>query len=145
MRLVKSESAILNPCTHSLRIKFIHLSLPSYRITFCIFAALCALILAACARKQGVTPVHIAVTMRKFAIEPHVIRVKRGQNVVLDVTSKDVLHGFQVEELGINEPIQPGKGAVIPLDTSKKGASKVSCSIVCGAGHDDMSAIITVE
>lgn len=85
------------------------------------------------------------VTMRKFAIDPAVIRVKQGSNVVLDVSTLDVQHGFQVPGLGLNEPIQPGKPAEIPLDTSRRGQFSVACSIICGPGHDDMQAKIVVE
>ena len=83
--------------------------------------------------------------MKKFAIEPAVIHVKQSAKVVLDVSTQDVQHGFQVPELGINEPIQPGRPAEISLDTSRKGEFKVECSIICGPGHDDMQAKIVVE
>jgi cytochrome c oxidase subunit 2 len=102
-------------------------------------------LLSSCSRKQAAPAVHLAITMRKFVIDPNVIRVKQGENVVLDVSSKDVQHGFQVEQLGINEPIQPGKPAAIALDTSKKGEFKMECSIICGAGHDEMTGKIVVE
>lgn len=83
--------------------------------------------------------------MRKFAIEPRIIQVKQAQNVVLDVSTDDVMHGFMVAKLGINEPIQPGKAAAIPLDTSRKGDFEVTCSILCGRGHDDMRARIVIK
>jgi cytochrome c oxidase subunit 2 len=63
----------------------------------------------------------------------------------LDVSTKDVEHGFDVDDMGIDEPIQPGRAVEIPLDTSKKGEFKVACSIVCGAGHENMTAKIVVE
>ena len=85
------------------------------------------------------------VTMRKFAIDPDVIRVKQGEDVVLTVSTDDVQHGFDVEDLGINEPVQPGKPVEIHLDTSKKGEFKVACSIICGPGHNDMTGKIVVE
>ena len=113
---------------------------------FCILLLLGAiLIVCSCAKKQPAEATHIGITMRRFAIEPDIIRVKQGENVVLDVSSKDVQHGFEVEQLGINEPIQPGKGAHITLDTSKKGEFNVDCSIICGPGHNDMTAKIVVE
>ncbi len=83
--------------------------------------------------------------MKKFAIEPAVIHVKQGSNVTLDVSTQDVQHGFQVPELGINEPVQPGKPAEIPLDTSRKGQFGVQCSIICGPGHEDMQAKVVIE
>ena len=113
---------------------------------FRILAPLCAaLVLCSCAKKPEPTTTHVQVTMRRFAIEPGVIRLKQGQKVVLDVSSKDVKHGFEVEDLGINEPVQPGKPAEIAVDTSKKGEFHVACSIRCGPGHEDMTAKIVVE
>ena len=85
------------------------------------------------------------ITMRKFAIEPDLIRVKQGEDVMLVVSTKDVQHGFEVKDMGINEPIQPGKPATIHLDTSKKGEFDVACSIICGSGHNDMTGKIVVE
>ena len=83
--------------------------------------------------------------MRRFAIEPDVIRVKQGEDVVLVVSTKDVQHGFQIEDMGINEPIQPGKPANIHVDTSKNGEFRMACSIICGPGHNGMTGKIVVE
>src|SRR5215472_15437991 len=79
-----------------------------------ILTACIASLAASCVRKTPAEATHIHVTMRQFAIEPKVIQVKQAQNVVLDVSTDDVLHGFMVPKLGINEPIQPGKAAAIP-------------------------------
>lgn len=112
---------------------------------FHAFALIGALLLSSCTSKSSKPPQHVRVSMRKFAIEPAVIRVKQGSNVVLHVSTQDVQHGFQVPELGINQPIQPGRPAEILIDTSRKGQFAVACSIICGPGHDDMQAKIVVE
>jgi len=109
------------------------------------FLLICAVLLTSCTTKPSGPARHFRVTMRKFVIEPAVIHVKQSANVVLDVSTQDVQHGFQVPELGINEPIQPGRPAEIPLETSRKGEFKVECSIICGPGHDDMQAKIVIE
>jgi cytochrome c oxidase subunit II len=110
------------------------------------FALLCAaLLLVSCLKRDAKPATHIAISMRKFAIEPAVIRIRRGEKVVLDVSTTDVQHGFEVAQLGINEPIQPGRPAEIALDTSKKGEYKVDCSIICGPGHANMSARLIIE
>jgi cytochrome c oxidase subunit II len=56
-----------------------------------------------------------------------------------------VQHGFAVPDLGIKEPIQKGKPAVIVFEARRAGTYPVTCSIICGAGHDDMQARIIVE
>ena len=120
-------------------------SLLSDKTSFHLILLVCTLLLTSCSKKHVGPPQHVQVNMRKFAIAPAMIRVKQGANVVLDVSTQDVQHGFQVPELGINEPIEPGRPAEISLDTSRKGEFKVECSIICGPGHDGMQAKIVVE
>ncbi len=83
--------------------------------------------------------------MKKYSIEPAVIHVKTGSNVELEVTAADVQHGFDVPELGIKEPVQPGKTASISFVAPAKGEYKVSCGVICGPHHDDMVAKLVVE
>ncbi|HWC17154.1 MAG TPA: cupredoxin domain-containing protein [Terriglobales bacterium] len=108
--------------------------------------ALSAVLLIGCnAKPSPQNKRFLQVTMRKYAIEPPLIRAKKGETLILMVSTQDVQHGFQVEQLGINEPVQPGRRAEITVDTSQKGEFKVACSIICGPGHDGMQAKIIVE
>ena len=104
---------------------------------------LVCLLLVACGKHQP--DVKINVTMKKYSIEPAEIRVKQGQTVELTVSTQDVQHGFYVPDLGIKEPIQKGKPAVIVFEAKKAGTYPVQCSIICGPGHDDMRGSIVVE
>jgi len=88
---------------------------------------------------------HIKVVMKKYEIEPAVIRVKSGEIVELEVATQDVEHGFEVEQLGIREPVQPGKPAVFIFKAPAKGEYQVTCGILCGPHHDDMRAKLVVE
>src|SRR6185312_10117141 len=67
---------------------------------------------AGCHKSEGPAQ-HINVVMRKYSIEPSVIHVKNGQPVSLDVTTADVQHGFDVPDMGIKEPVQPGHTTTI--------------------------------
>src|SRR4051812_13873363 len=87
----------------------------------------------------------IAVTMKKYAIEPAEIRVKRGQHVELTVSTLDVQHGFSIPDLGIKEPVQKNHPAVVTFTAEKAGEFPIQCSIICGSGHDDMRARLIVE
>src|SRR5689334_14446099 len=112
----------------------------------CLVIFALALFLTACNTKPSTHAFKSQkITMRRFAIEPDVIRVKQGEDVVLTISTEDVQHGFEVEDMGINEPVQPGKPVEIHLDTSKKGEFRVACSIICGPGHNDMTGKIVVE
>jgi len=100
------------------------------------------LLLVACSHEPDVT---ISVTMKKYAIEPAEIRVKRGQRVQLTVSTLDVQHGFYVPDLGIKEPVQKNRPAVIVFKADRAGEYPIQCNIICGSGHDDMRAKIIVE
>src|SRR5947209_7745553 len=85
------------------------------------------------------------MVMKKWSIEPREIRVKKGTVVTLHVSTADVQHGFEVQSLGISEPVNPGKPADITFVADKPGKYGVDCDILCGKGHDDMAATIIVE
>ena|SRR5687768_8556128 len=107
----------------------------------CLLLA-CTLILFGCTGKPDIT---IPVVMKKWKIEPEVIRIKRGQAVALQVSTADVQHGFYVPSLGVREPIQPRMPATIILQVYEPGEHKIECDIICGPGHDDMLGKIVVE
>jgi cytochrome c oxidase subunit II len=87
----------------------------------------------------------VDIVMKKWSIEPHEIHVKKGTVVTLHVSTADVQHGFEVQSLGISEPVNPGKPADITFVADKPGKYGVDCDILCGKGHDDMAATIIVE
>ena len=88
---------------------------------------------------------HIKVVMKKYSIEPEVIRVKSGEVVELEVSTLDVEHGFDIADLGIKEPVQKGKAAVFTFKAPAKGEYQITCGIICGPHHEDMKARLVVE
>ena len=104
-----------------------------------------ALSLAGCNRQPKPEPIHIQVTASRYTFQPPVIHIKKGQDVILEISTSDVQHGFEVKELGIDEPIQKGKPALVNFKADKPGEYKVECSIICGHGHERMQGKIIVE
>lgn len=88
---------------------------------------------------------HIKVVMKKYSIEPDVIKVKSGEVVELEVSTLDVQHGFNVDALGIKEPVNRGKPAVFTFKAPAKGEYQITCGIICGPRHEDMKAKLVVE
>lgn len=86
----------------------------------------------------------LSVLMKKWAIVPDRITVPQGARVELVVSTADVEHGFAVPGLGINEPIQPGKPAVVRFLAQTPGSYPMRCSIACGRGHDQMTGAIVI-
>lgn len=83
--------------------------------------------------------------MKKWVIVPNRIEIPQGAHVELIVSTADVEHGLAVPALDINEPVQPGKPAVIRFLALKPGTYPMHCSILCGRGHDQMTGVIVIE
>lgn len=112
--------------------------------SFC-FVLLSFLVLASGCRKNQGPEQRITVVMKKYSIEPSVIRIKAGQPVALEVSTADVQHGFDVPDLGIKEPVQPGRPATINFTPKTRGEYKINCGIICGPHHEEMAAKLVVD
>ena len=100
-----------------------------------------ALLLAAAVSKENV----IQVTAERFKFTPAVIQLKVGEPVVLELTSLDRKHGFQVPDLKIDETIEPGKVTRIRIVPDKAATYDFHCSVFCGSGHEEMTGQIVVS
>ncbi len=112
---------------------------------FSLCVLLSFLLVATGCQKNQATGQRISVVMKKYAIEPAVIQLKAGQPVTLDVSTADVQHGFDVPDLGIKEAVQPGHPAEISFTPKTKGEYKVTCGIICGPHHEEMTAKLVVQ
>jgi plastocyanin len=90
-------------------------------------------------------PTEIKITARRFQFDPRTITVQKGQPVRLVITSADVDHGFKIEEFGIDQKIEARKTAIVEFTPDRAGRFEFRCSVVCGAGHDDMFGELVVE
>lgn len=77
---------------------------------------------------------------------PYEITVKQGEKVTLRITSFDVLHGFRLEDYGMeSKQIYPGKITEITFVANKVGRFPFKCTIACGVGHNEMVGELIVE
>jgi cytochrome c oxidase subunit II len=86
----------------------------------------------------------LSVVMKKWAIMPDRIVIPQGARVEMVVSTIDVEHGIAVPALGINEPVQPSKPAVVRFLAKTPGTYPMHCSILCGRGHDKMTGVIVI-
>ena len=98
-----------------------------------------------CSRQPKPETLRIQITAHRYAFEPAVIRVRKGKDVILEISTTDVQHGFSIKELGIDESIQKGRPAVVNFSPRQIGEYKVECSVLCGPRHDQMRAKLVVE
>jgi cytochrome c oxidase subunit II len=87
----------------------------------------------------------VKITAHKFEYEPSEIHLKVGEPVVLELTSKDVTHGFNIPDLGLRSDIEPGETVRVRLVPEKTGTFEFHCDNFCGIDHESMSATIIVE
>lgn len=87
----------------------------------------------------------VKITAHKFAYEPSEIELKLGEPVVLELTSKDVLHGFNIPDLGLRTDVEPGETARVRLVPQKAGTFEFHCDNFCGIDHESMSGTIIVQ
>jgi cytochrome c oxidase subunit 2 len=95
-------------------------------------------------RAAAQAPRVVAVKVRRFVFTPTVIQLKKGEPVVFELTSEDVLMGFSVPDLNIRSDIVPGKVSRLELPPPQAGTYDFLCDIFCGSGHESMQGKIVV-
>ncbi|MDB5409862.1 MAG: cytochrome-c oxidase [Rhodospirillales bacterium] len=87
----------------------------------------------------------VSVTVMKFEFIPDTINLKKGEPVVVDLSSLDRRHGFNVPELGLRTDVLPDESVKIRLVPDKAGRFLFRCDNFCGDGHEDMQGVIVVS
>jgi cytochrome c oxidase subunit II len=87
----------------------------------------------------------IKVVAKKWDFVPNVIKVKKGENVVLKFTAPEVPMGFNLPDFNVRTDIIPGKVATVKLTPDKMGNFTFLCDIFCGEGHETMSGQLVVS
>ena len=107
---------------------------------------------AACSGFVGAALAHAAqpkervikIVSRRFTFEPSNIVIKKGEAVKLQITTQDVLMGFNAPDFATRADIVPGAAAEVHLKPDKTGTFTYLCDIFCGSGHENMNGKITV-
>jgi cytochrome c oxidase subunit 2 len=67
-----------------------------------------------------------------------------GKKVMVQMTSKDVIHSFYLPNVRLKADAIPGRFAKLWFDTNKVGEYEVACAEMCGIHHYLMKAKMTV-
>lgn len=67
-----------------------------------------------------------------------------GENVTFAMTSRDVIHSFAIQDLGIKQDVFPGTETYVRTSVESEGEYEVQCFEFCGSGHAYMQANVTV-
>ncbi len=87
----------------------------------------------------------IKITAHKFDYTPNEIRLKKDEPVILEFTSIDVDHGFNVPDLGLRADALPGETTRVRFTPRKAGKFEIHCDNFCGLDHETMGGTVIVE
>ncbi|WP_048826489.1 cytochrome c oxidase subunit II [Bacillus sp. B-jedd] len=96
-------------------------------------------------KQVGDNEYEVVMTLQIFSFTPNEIEIPAGAKVTFILTSKDVVHGFEVAETNINAMVVPGHIQRITQTFDKPGDYLVLCNEYCGAGHQMMATTIKVK
>jgi cytochrome c oxidase subunit 2 len=74
--------------------------------------------------------------------EMHIVN---GKPVIVDLSSKDVIHSFSIKHMRMCQDAIPGSNIPIWFRPIVAGEYEIVCAQLCGAGHYAMRSILKVE
>jgi len=86
----------------------------------------------------------ISITAERFSFEPNEITLKKGQQVTLEIRTKDVSHGLLIEDLGVRADIKKGQTNEVTFTPESVGTFEGKCAHFCGSGHGSMKMVVHV-
>ena len=87
----------------------------------------------------------IEIKAKKFEFSPSEITLKKGEPVILRLSSEDRTHGFFLKPLGIDTDITPDKATDVAVTPQvAAGDYTIICDHYCGTGHGNMKMKVTV-
>jgi cytochrome c oxidase subunit 2 len=89
-------------------------------------------------------PKVIKITAKKFEFTPSEITLKKGEPVILRLTSSDRVHGFMSKPLKIDTDIPDDTTKDVAITPDTAGNFAVICDHYCGTGHGNMKMKVTV-
>lgn len=87
----------------------------------------------------------INVTAKRFAYEPNIIQVNRGDRVTVLLRSTDVHHGFYLDGYEQEMTARPGQDGSVSFVADRTGRFVFRCSMTCGPFHPYMVGYLRVK
>lgn len=89
-------------------------------------------------------PRRIEVHAKRFSFQPNEITVKKGEPVLLVLTTEDVAHGLRFRQLNVDIKAQKGQPGQTQFTPEMTGDFVGHCSTFCGSGHGSMTLTLHV-
>jgi cytochrome c oxidase subunit 2 len=101
----------------------------------------------ACARlmsRAQETPRRIEIVAKRFNFTPSEITLKKGEPVILVLTSKDVQHGLKLDAFNKVVTAKKGETNQVEFTPNEAGTFVAQCAVFCGSGHGSMKLTVHV-
>ena len=99
---------------------------------------------AATLLRQAPQERRIVITASQWNFQPGTIRVNRGDTVVIDLESVDVVHGLFIDGYEVKTVAEPGRPGVLTFVADRDGAFHFRCAVPCGNLHPFMIGKLVV-
>ena len=90
------------------------------------------------------TPKVVEISAKKFEFSPAQITLKKGEPVILRLSSSDRVHGFMSKPLKIDTDIPAGASTDVNVTPDTAGDFTIICDHYCGTGHGNMKMKVSV-
>lgn len=80
-----------------------------------------------------------------FGVVSDQLHVPAGKQVLLQMTSLDVIHSFWVPEFRVKEDVVPGRITELRITPTLEGDYKVRCAELCGTSHAYMQNPVVIS
>ena len=91
------------------------------------------------------SPRMIRLQVKRFSFTPNEFHLQLGQPVVLELTTADVVMGFNIPDLKLRADILPDTVARLELTPDRVGSFGFYRDIFCGDGHETMTGKLIVD
>lgn len=106
---------------------------------------LCLIIAAAMSSSGWADAQLIEISAKKFLYTPNIVRINRGDEITIRLTSEDVTHGFFLDGYGVETHAGPGEAGSVTFIADRTGRFNFRCSVTCGEFHPFMVGYLVVR
>ena len=93
---------------------------------------------------QANAPQVVKLVAQRFHYTPGEFTVRPGE-VVLEISSLDFVHGFNMPDLHLRADLPPGRVTQLRFNVSQPGEYDFLCDNFCGDQHEEMAGRMIVK
>lgn len=71
--------------------------------------------------------------------------IPEGKPILINLSSKDVIHCFTLNEMRIKQDVIPGINIPVSFEATQTGQWEIACAQLCGLGHYRMRGVFIVQ